>query len=93
MAELLAIFVGTVQEGKSVIELSRELIQKFGGIRGLLEANMQASSAFTGLGKAKCAEIKVVVEIAKRYLAEGLKYGSCTGQFNGDAGLSEILPA
>lgn len=75
-AELLAILLRTGTKGKTVVDLSRELIQKFGGIRGLLEANMPALYACPGLGKAKCAEIKVIVEIAKRYLAESLKYGS-----------------
>ncbi len=75
-SELLAILLRTGIKGKTVIDLARELIQKFDGIRGLLEANIQVLSAYPGLGKAKCAEIKVIVEIAKRYLAEGLKYGS-----------------
>ena len=74
--ELLAVLLRTGTKNKTVIDLSRELIQKFGGIRSLLEANTEELCRHPGLGKAKCAEIKVIMEIAKRYLAESLKYGS-----------------
>ena len=75
-AELIAVILRTGVKGCPVLDLSRTLIKKFGGIRNLLEANINALYAYPGLGKSKCAEIKVIVEIAKRYLAESLKGGS-----------------
>lgn len=75
-SELLAIILRTGVKGMPVLDFARELIQKFQGIRNLLEANPKDLSAFPGLGKAKCAEIKVIVEMAKRYLSESLKSGS-----------------
>lgn len=75
-SELLAIILRTGVKGMPVLDFARELIQKFQGIRNLLEASPQELCVFPGLGKAKCAEIKVIVEIAKRYLSESLKSGS-----------------
>lgn len=74
-AELLAILLRTGTKGKNVLDFSKELIQGFKGIRHLLEANPDVLRAYPGLGQAKCAELKVIVEIAKRYLAESLTYG------------------
>lgn len=74
--ELLAILLRTGVRGKNVVTLSRQLLEQFGGIRMLLEASTQELCKISGLGKAKCAELKVVVEIAKRYLAETLKFGT-----------------
>jgi DNA repair protein RadC len=74
--ELLAILLRTGIKGKSVIDFSQSLMQKFGTIRGLLEASPEALHACNGLGQAKCAEIKVIVEIIKRYLAETIEYES-----------------
>jgi DNA repair protein RadC len=75
-AELIAVVLRTGVKGCSVLDLSRGLIKKFSGIRNLLEANINDLYVYPGLGEAKCAEIKVIVEIAKRYLAETLKGGS-----------------
>ena len=40
-AELLAIFLRTGVSGKSAVDLARELLLRFGGLRPLLEANRQ----------------------------------------------------
>jgi DNA repair protein RadC len=74
-AELISVILRTGIKGCSVIDFSRGLIKKFKGIRNLLEASIDDLRAHPGLGSAKCAEMKVIVEIAKRYLAEGLKGG------------------
>jgi DNA repair protein RadC len=38
-AELLAIFLRTGVKGKTAADLARELLQEFGGLRALLEAD------------------------------------------------------
>ena len=40
-AELLAIFLRTGRRGRSALDLARELIQQFGGLRQLLHADRQ----------------------------------------------------
>lgn len=74
--ELLAILLRTGSKGKNVMQFSNELLTQFGGIRKLLETKPLDLCRYPGLGQAKCAELKVIVEIAKRYLAESLKYGT-----------------
>jgi len=74
-AELLAIFLRTGCAGKSAVDLARELITEFGGLRGLLSASQQQFCGANGLGPAKYAQLQAVMEIAKRYLAEVLQRG------------------
>jgi len=71
-AELLAIFLRTGVAGKSAVDLARELIARFGGLRGLLRAERAAFCEAKGLGEAKYAQLQAVLEIARRHLAEGL---------------------
>ena len=72
-AELLALLLRTGMKGKSVLELARELLAQFGGVRALLAASHKELSAIKGLGPAKFAELSAVLELAKRALAEQLR--------------------
>jgi DNA repair protein RadC len=74
-AELLAIFLRTGVKGKSALDLSRELIQRFGSVSALLSANLAELRKTTGLGPAKAAQLQAVVELARRALGEELKAG------------------
>ena len=73
--ELLAIFLRTGAKGKSALDLSRELIQRFGSVSALLSATLAELRKTTGLGPAKAAQLKAVVELARRALGEELKTG------------------
>ena len=73
--ELLAIFLRTGAKGKSALDLSRELIQRFGSVSVLLSATLTELQKTTGLGPAKAAQLKAVVELARRTLSEELKTG------------------
>jgi len=72
-AELLAIFLRTGVKGCSAIELSRILIQKFGGLRQLLAADQQSFCAIHGLGIAKFVQLKASVEMIRRYLHQQIQ--------------------
>ena len=72
-AELLALLLRTGVQGKNVLELAQELVDRFKGIRGLLHSGADALGAVKGLGPAKRAELLVVVELARRALAEEIK--------------------
>ncbi|WP_111641613.1 RadC family protein [Marinimicrobium alkaliphilum] len=74
-AELLAIFLRTGCAGKSAVDLARELLHTFGGLRPLLEADQDAFCAGQGLGSAKYAQLQAVLEMARRHLSAGLTEG------------------
>jgi DNA repair protein RadC len=72
-AELLAIFLRVGVQGKSAIGLAQELITKFGSLRELYAAPIEELENVLGLGHAKIAQFKAVIELSKRYLAEGFQ--------------------
>lgn len=74
-AELLAIFLRTGVTGRSAVDLARELLDGFGGLRPLLRADREAFCAHKGLGSAKYAQLQAVLEMARRHLATGLQHG------------------
>lgn len=74
-AELLAIFLRTGCAGRSAVDLARELLLQFGGLRPLLEANQQDFCQALGLGRAKYSQLQAVMEMARRHLSEGLSRG------------------
>jgi DNA repair protein RadC len=71
-AELLALLLRTGVAGRGVLQLAQDLIDRFGGLAGLLNAQAADLKAIKGLGPAKRAEIAAVLEIARRVLAERL---------------------
>jgi DNA repair protein RadC len=71
-AELLAIFLRTGIQGKSAVDLARDLLSRFGGLRPLLKAGQAEFCEAKGLGEAKYVQLQAVLEIARRHLAEAL---------------------
>jgi DNA repair protein RadC len=72
-AELLAIFLRVGVKGKTAIGLAQELLSRFGSLRELYAAPLEELESVFGVGRAKVAQIKAVVELSKRYLAEGFQ--------------------
>ena len=72
-AELLALLLRTGIVGKHVIQLAQELLDRFGGVGGLLHTGADALKAIKGLGPAKRAEVMAVLELARRALAQELR--------------------
>ncbi|MGE1174246.1 RadC family protein [Pseudomonas sp. BW7P1] len=72
-AELLAIFLRTGVSGKSAVDLARHLLNQFGSLRALLEADLGAFSEQLGLGPAKFAQLQAVLEMGRRHLAERMR--------------------
>ncbi len=75
-AELLAIFLRTGVRGKTAVDVARELLGRFGGLRALLAAEQDDFCAAPGLGAAKYAQLKAVLEMARRHLGESLQRGT-----------------
>lgn len=71
-AELLAIFLRTGCRGKSAVDLARELLQRFGGLRQLLESSHEHFCEAHGLGTAKYVQLQAVLEMSRRHLAASL---------------------
>lgn len=69
-AELLAILLRVGVEGLSAIDLGRELITKFGGLRGLHAAGFSDLCTVRGMGRAKTAQIKAAIELGYRLSQE-----------------------
>ena len=74
-AELLAIFLRTGLPGKTAVDLARELLADFGGLRPLLEADRRKFCARPGLGASKYAQLQAVLEMASRHMGEALQRG------------------
>lgn len=72
-AELLAIFLRTGTRGKTAVDLARELLNHFGGLRALLQADQHTFCNTHGLGVASFAQLQAVLEMAKRHLMETLQ--------------------
>ncbi|MFT3821819.1 MAG: DNA repair protein RadC [Rubrivivax sp.] len=71
--ELLALLLRTGVAGQGVLALAQALLDRFGGIAGLLNAGAPDLAAVKGLGPAKRAEILAVMEIARRAVAQPLR--------------------
>lgn len=71
-AELLALLLRTGLKGQGVLQLAQALLDRFGGLSGLLATDTAELGSVKGLGPAKRAELAAVLEIARRSLASRL---------------------
>jgi DNA repair protein RadC len=65
--ELLAILLRTGHKGESAIDLARQILQKFKTFRNMSHTDFRDWKEFKGVGKAKIAQLKAAIEIARRY--------------------------
>ena len=69
--ELLAIVLNTGTAGEGVMALSQRLLTENGGFLGLMRMDVLELEGIHGLGPAKAAKLKAVMEIANRVVAMG----------------------
>lgn len=69
-AEMLAILLRTGVKGKTALDLSRELLTYFGGLRQIMEASLEEFCKAPGLGIAKYVQFQAAKALASRYLQE-----------------------
>lgn len=74
-AELLAIFLRTGVKGISAVDLAKQLLQDYQGLRDLLAADQARFCQGHGLGIAKYVQLQAVLEMSRRFLQEKLKRG------------------
>lgn len=73
-AELLAIFLRVGVQGKSAVDLARELLAHFdGSLRCVFAAREAEIVAIKGFGPAKYAEMQAVMEMAARALGQSMR--------------------
>ncbi len=75
-AELLAIFLRTGTQGKTALDLARELLLEFGGLRALLESDQARICRTKGLGTTKYVQLQAALELGRRHLAERIERGN-----------------
>jgi DNA repair protein RadC len=74
-AELLAVFLRIGVKGKSAVQLGQDMLSHFGSLNQLFSAPLDRFEMINGLGPAKFAQLRAVLELAKRALAEEIKTG------------------
>jgi DNA repair protein RadC len=71
-AELVALLLRTGLKGVPVLTLAQQMLDRFGGLAGLLHADGARLKQIKGLGPAKRAEIAAVIELARRAFVQQL---------------------
>ncbi len=74
-AELLAIFLRVGIKGKTAVDLARELLDEYKGLRNLLAADEQRFCQSKGMGQAKYVQLQAVIEMSRRFLSEKVTRG------------------
>ncbi|MEZ5564316.1 MAG: DNA repair protein RadC [Gammaproteobacteria bacterium] len=74
-AELLAVLLGRGVAGVSALDLARQLLSCFGGMRGVLNAQPSELEALHGLGPGKASVLTAARECCCRYMGEKLATG------------------
>ncbi len=64
--EVLALILGRGVSGVSVLDMSRELLKRFGDLKGVINASVDELCQVKGMGVAKAAQIKAIYEIRRR---------------------------
>jgi DNA repair protein RadC len=87
-AELLAIFLRSGTKGLTAVDLARNLLREFDGLRPLLEASQAEFCSNLGLGPAKYALLQAVLEMSRRHLKQTL---TKPGAFNSPSAVKAYL--
>lgn len=76
-AEILAILLrtGHPSTDETALDQARRLVARFGSLRGLEAASLNALCACQGIGQAKAVQIKAALELGKRVNVEPLRRG------------------
>ncbi|BBP46921.1 UPF0758 protein [Thiosulfatimonas sediminis] len=74
-AELLAIFLRVGVKGLSAVDLAQNLLDHFGSLHTLLNAEKAAFCQAKGLGDAKFVQLQAVLEMSRRHFESGLQKG------------------
>lgn len=65
-AELLALMLGGGYRGCSAVEVALDLLERFGGLAGVLAADRNALVSLPGLGEARYTRLRASLELGRR---------------------------
>jgi DNA repair protein RadC len=68
-AELLAVLIGTGSHGASVLDIATRLIQQFGSLRAVADAEPVVLANVAGVGSAKALRMKAAAEFGRRIVS------------------------
>ena len=68
--EILALILGRGIKGESVMMTSQKLLSRFGSLKSIANASVEELTQTKGIGPAKAAQIKAVLELSKRLEAD-----------------------
>lgn len=74
-AELLAIVIRCGTRGLSAVDLSRDLLLKFGSLRALLSADVKRFCERPGMTPTRYAELQAALELTRRHYEMALRSG------------------
>lgn len=74
-SELLALFIRTGSRGHTALDIAREMLTRFDGLRPMMSAPLAELCSIHGLGVSKCVQIQAARELGVRYLGERLRRG------------------
>jgi DNA repair protein RadC len=73
-AELLALLLRTGVAGTNVLQMAQQLLERFGGLAGLLQTGAEDLKSIKGMGgSTKRSELLAVLELARRAMGQTLK--------------------
>lgn len=72
-AELLALFLRSGLRGANAVDLARDLLIRFQGLRPLLDSPLGTLHDAPGLGPARVVQLKAALELGRRYLEATLR--------------------
>jgi DNA repair protein RadC len=74
-AELLAVIVGSGTPGHTAVDVGRDLLTRFGSLRGFLSADRHTCLDQLGIGPVRYAMLQAALELARRHQLAELKNG------------------
>ena len=69
-SELLAVMLRTGMRGRPALDVARDMLVAFGGVRALLAADAGSLAKVKGIGAARAASLKAMVELVSRAFLE-----------------------
>lgn len=72
-AELLAVLLQTGTKGKTSVDVARDMLNRFGGLVGIMAADRESLTEHIGVGQAKAARFVAMKELSQRHMLEGIK--------------------
>ncbi|HTI18390.1 MAG TPA: DNA repair protein RadC, partial [Trinickia sp.] len=71
--EMIALVLGSGLPGHDVFSVARTLLQRFGSLRGMLDATYADFDGIRGIGPAKKAQLLAIMEMARRSLVDKMR--------------------